>query len=197
MTYILIRFKSRFQNDVDMTCTLVDAEDYPRGDVDVYKIRDARGRINCLRNDLNALMKEISEGLEQHFSELKVEDKSKEGDTKPATKTPETTRAPPAELVNKESFAVIDSIIEGSPADECGLCVRDEVVEFGSVNAKNFQNLTQLAEIAQHKLNQKVAVVIKRKRENGSTLVDTIQLVPKKWSGRGYLGMVIKPINKT
>lgn len=143
-------------------------------------------------------MKEIAEGLDQHFSELKVETKSdsgsREGDS---TKTTNTAQPPPSSPpVAKDSFAIVDSVTEGGPADECGLREKDELVEFGSLNAKNFQNLQQLAEIAQHKLDQKVAVMVKRKRDNGSICVETIQLVPKKWAGRGFLGMVIKPIGK-
>lgn len=184
---------------MDLTAELVDAEDYPRGDIDLYKVRAARGRINCIRNDLNTLMKEITEGLEQHFSELKVETNGTpaEAATKNESTNSTSTDSPPAAPpVDKVAFAIIDAITEGSPADECGLRVKDEVVEFGSLNVKNFQNLQQVAEIAQHKVDQKVAVLIKRKRENGSIFIDTIQLVPKKWAGRGFLGMVIKPMNK-
>lgn len=178
-----------------MTAPLVDAEDYPRGDIDLYKVRNARQRINCLQNDLNALMKEITEGLEQHFSELKVESKE---DTPGTTEEPKVTPDPvPApQTVNKEAFAVVDSVADGSPAFDAGLRTKDEILEFGSLNANNFQNLQQFAEIAQHKLNQRVPLLVKRKRENGSHAVETVQLVPKKWAGRGYLGMVVKPLER-
>lgn len=177
-----------------MTAPLVDAEDYPRGDIDLYKIRTARQRISCLQNDLNELVKEITAGLEQHFSELKVA----EGDAKPAKedrpKSPETVPTPAP--ITKESFAIVDAVTNGSPSYESGLREMDELIEFGTLNAKNFQTLQQFADIAQHKLNQRVSVVVKRKRDNGQSAVETIQLVPKKWSGKGYLGIVVRPINK-
>lgn len=182
------------QNEVDLTGALVDAEDYPRGDIDLYKVRTARQRISCLQNDLNELMKEITVGLEEHFSGLKVDTPKETKDNETSGKKSPEDIAP--EPVNKEPFAIIDAVTEGSPADACGLRVKDEIIEFGSLTAKNFEKLQQFAEIAQHKLDQKVAVLVKRKRENGSASFDTIPLVPKKWSGRGYLGMVVRPINR-
>lgn len=42
---------------------LVDAEGYPRGDVDVYRARALRSRLDVIRNDHKALMKEIDQAL--------------------------------------------------------------------------------------------------------------------------------------
>ena len=36
-----------FQNNVDMTSELIDAEGFPRNDIDVYQVRHARHKINC------------------------------------------------------------------------------------------------------------------------------------------------------
>lgn len=44
--------------------SLVDADGYPRNDIDVYQVRHARHQINTLQNDLKSLMKEIEKGLE-------------------------------------------------------------------------------------------------------------------------------------
>lgn len=175
-----------------MKGALVDAEDYPRSDIDLYKIRTARQRINCLQNDLNLLVREISAGLDQHFSEMKMTE-----DMSSLSQPSARSSSPAAETIplplNKEPFAIIDAVTEGSPAQDAGLRVKDELIEFGSLNVKNFQNLQQFADIAQHKLNQRVSIVVKRKRDNENSF-ETIQLVPKKWSGRGYLGMLVKPI---
>lgn len=38
--------------NVGMEDALVDQEGYPRNDIDVYKVRQARNRIICIRNDL-------------------------------------------------------------------------------------------------------------------------------------------------
>lgn len=188
-----------FQNNVDMTCSLVDSEDYPRSDVDVYKIRTARGRINCLQNDLNTLIKEISSGLENHFSEMSVntvdqtmqqmKTTSEQSGEKDTSKSSSTATVSP----HKDPFSVITAISDGSPSHDAGLRVHDQIVEFGSLNGKNYEALKQFADIAEHKLNKPVTLVVKRKRD-GIPVLETIQLVPKKWSGRGYLGMVVKPM---
>lgn len=182
-----------------MTCALVDAEDYPRGDIDLYKVRTARQKINCLQNDLNKLTKEINSGLEEHFAELKVSGKDQEEEKqKPKPEQSQGTSVqntktsnPP---VNKEPFAVITEITTGSPAQDAGLRIKDEIVEFGSLHGKNYEALKQFADIAEHKLNKQVPVLVKRKDKSSETSFETIQLVPRKWSGRGHLGMMVKPL---
>lgn len=49
--------------NVGMNESLLDAEGFPRADVDVYAVRQARHQIICLQNDLKAIMKEIEQGL--------------------------------------------------------------------------------------------------------------------------------------
>lgn len=53
------------QNHVAINDELVDAEGFPRNDVDVRTVRIARQQILCLQNDLKDLMKEIEKGLEE------------------------------------------------------------------------------------------------------------------------------------
>ena len=42
---------------------LVDAEGFPRSDIDVYEVRKARHDLACLQTDHQALMKKIEQGL--------------------------------------------------------------------------------------------------------------------------------------
>lgn len=49
--------------NVGMAESLLDAEGFPRADIDVYAVRQARHEIICLQNDLKAIMKEIEQGL--------------------------------------------------------------------------------------------------------------------------------------
>lgn len=50
-------------DNIGMNEPLVDESGFPRNDIDVYQVRQARHQIICLQNDLKALMKEIEEGL--------------------------------------------------------------------------------------------------------------------------------------
>lgn len=52
--------------------SLVDEDGFPRNDIDVYQVRQARNQIICLQNDLKALLKEIEEGLIEVHAEAKV-----------------------------------------------------------------------------------------------------------------------------
>lgn len=49
--------------NVGMNESLLDADGFPRADIDVYAVRQARHQIICLQNDLKAIMKEIEQGL--------------------------------------------------------------------------------------------------------------------------------------
>lgn len=42
---------------------LVDAEGFPRGDIDVYRVRDLRSRLSVINTDHKELMKKMEQGL--------------------------------------------------------------------------------------------------------------------------------------
>lgn len=54
---------------VSMEEPLVDAQHFPRNDVDVYEIRLLRVRIIYTRNDLRATMDRIEKGLNAYFTQ--------------------------------------------------------------------------------------------------------------------------------
>ncbi|KAK3597056.1 hypothetical protein CHS0354_022059 [Potamilus streckersoni] len=95
------------QGGVGMKGPLVDAEGYPRADIDVYSVRHARHRIICLQNDHKALMKEIEEELYKIHAEARIE-KEKAGNQSPIPMEIEDTP--------REPFAIVDRVDEGSPA---------------------------------------------------------------------------------
>ncbi|KAH8335661.1 hypothetical protein KR074_008764 [Drosophila pseudoananassae] len=195
--------------NVGMTGPLVDAEGFPRNDIDIYQVRQARQTIICLQNDHKELMNQISSLLNQYHSEI-------------ATTDPElVNRASALGLddderskagANLTSFAPVRSIVmvnlvsPSSPAEEAvniilhsippirkpsnlnipfqGLREGDGILRFGSINSNNFKgDLAQIGELVRHMQNQNVELKVKR----GEQQLDLI-LVPKTWSGRGLLG---------
>lgn len=48
---------------MNMTDPLVDESGFPRTDIDVFQVRNARHHINRLQNDLKDIMKEIEKGI--------------------------------------------------------------------------------------------------------------------------------------
>ncbi|KAH8250300.1 hypothetical protein KR026_010441 [Drosophila bipectinata] len=191
--------------NVGMNGPLVDAEGFPRNDIDIYQVRQARQTIICLQNDHKELMNQISSLLNQYHSEI-------------ATTDPElVNRASALGLddddrskagANLTSFAPVRSIVvvnlvsPYSPAEEAvniikhsvppshlnirfqGLREGDGILRFGSINSHNFKgDLAQIGELVRHMQNQNVELKVKR----GEQQLDLI-LVPKTWSGRGLLG---------
>lgn len=58
--------------NVGMNESLVDEFGFPRNDIDIYQVRQARNQIICLQNDLKVLLKEIEQGLVEVHAEAKV-----------------------------------------------------------------------------------------------------------------------------
>ncbi|MBN3316666.1 PSMD9 ATPase, partial [Atractosteus spatula] len=165
------------QKGVGMDGPLVDVEGYPRADVDVFQVRTARHNISCLQNDHKAIMLEIEEALHQLHAREKAKRAWDEAEAR--EEAMEQGCSPP------QPFARVDTVTPGSPASLAGLHVGDEIVEFGSVNSVNFQNLQNIAMVVQHSEGKPLSITVIR---SGQTV--HLGLTPQRWSGRGLLGWV-------
>ncbi|KAJ9579558.1 hypothetical protein L9F63_004743 [Diploptera punctata] len=163
-------------NKVGMTEPLVDANGYPRQDLDVYQVRHARHQIICLTNDHKNLMKIIEKGLHT------LHGQQREGIGLPAD-------VPSVSIQHTVPIARINFVAANSPAEEVGICEEDLIIEFGSVNASNFKNLQDIGNIVQHSQGRTVIVRIKR-----NDAIMKVNLTPHAWAGRGLLGCNIIPV---
>ncbi|NXG61460.1 PSMD9 ATPase, partial [Hemiprocne comata] len=163
------------QKGVGMNEPLVDAEGFPRDDIDLYQVRTARHNIICLQNDHKALMKQVEEALHQLHAREKEKQARDEAEAR-AEALGQSQGLPRA-------FARVNAVTPGSPASISGLQVDDEIVEFGSVNVNNFQNLQNIATVVQHSEGRPLSVTVMR----GGKKVH-VGLTPKRWSGKGLLG---------
>ncbi|TNN62567.1 26S proteasome non-ATPase regulatory subunit 9 [Liparis tanakae] len=168
---------------------LVDAEGFPRADVNVYQIRTARNSISCLQNDHKAIMEEIEEALHK----LHAREKAKRETDEPGAGGEAMEPMEPMEqqVTLPPPFARVDAVTQGSPACGAGLRVGDEVIEFGSVNTENFQNLQNIASVVQHSDGKPLRVTVIRDGQKAQ-----MSLTPQRWSGRGLLGCNIVPIHR-
>ncbi|CAH1161491.1 unnamed protein product [Phyllotreta striolata] len=163
------------QNGVGMKDPLVDSEGFPSNKIDVYQVRHARHRIICLQNDHKKIMKDIENGLQGYYGTTSLE---------PACERPTPMDTAQAETITYTApFAKITFVSDNSPAYYAGFEANDELVEFGSVNSTNFKNITDIATVVQHSEGNQLNVRLKR---GSRTFV--VQLVPRKWMGRGLLG---------
>nr|XP_050027657.1 26S proteasome non-ATPase regulatory subunit 9-like [Dermacentor andersoni] len=175
-------------NSIGMDEPLVDNEGYPRSDIDVYKVRHARHRIICLLNDHKAIMKDIEKSLHVYHAQLSRNGADNGG---PAAVTQQQIVAHgggPAAA--PQPFAVVGKVENGSPADIAGLSAGDKIVKFGSVNAENFKDVTDIAAVVQHSVGRPVNVLVKR----GADAVPVV-LTPKQWRGKGLLGCTVLPMS--
>ncbi|XP_051490402.1 26S proteasome non-ATPase regulatory subunit 9 [Apus apus] len=169
------------QKGVGMNEPLVDAEGFPRDDIDLYQVRTARHNIICLQNDHKALMKQVEEALHQLHAREKEKQARDEAEARAEALGQGLARA----------FARVNAVTPGSPASISGLQVDDEIVEFGSVNVNNFQNLQNIATVVQHSEGRPLSVTVMR----GGKKVH-VGLTPKRWSGKGLLGCNIIPLQR-
>jgi 26S proteasome regulatory subunit N4 len=171
-----------------MTEPLTDAESFPRTDIDVHQVRAARHQIICLQNDRKALLKEIEKGLEVVHSEQKFNNPNNLATNSrkiESMDTDEPRRVPP-----QVAFLKVNLVSPGSPAETAGLQVRDEILEFGTINAGNFKELPEIGQLVQACANKNVNIRVKRNQA-----VHELILTPKAWSGRGLLGCNVVPMD--
>lgn len=166
------------EKNIGMDGPLVDNDGYPRNDIDVHKIRIARNKIICLSNDHKALMSKLADIL------TKIHENQGASNGSNGQEEPMDTNKP-----QLEPFAKIDLVTSGSPAHDSGLKVGDLVLAFGTQNHANFKSLADIGQLVQNSQNRPLRVQILR-----SGQIQTLSLVPKKWSGQGLLGCKIIPL---
>lgn len=97
-----------------MTEPLVDADGFPRNDIDVYQVRHARHEIYCSQNDLKDLMQAIAVGLEDYHAEG-ISFQSPKNPPGIASNAPETSTSV---VRDRNPFVIINLVSPNSPAEE-------------------------------------------------------------------------------
>jgi len=151
---------------------LVDADGFPRADIDIYAVRNARVRIIELRNDLGAVTNNLAVALQSVYD--------------PALAIPDS----PQSSSNGKPFAKVNDVSAGSPAAEAGLQRGDLVVKFGTLTQQSFSSssLTPLVEAVASHENRSIPLKVLRSEQ-----AVFLSLTPKAWGGRGLLGCHIVP----
>jgi len=190
---------------------LVDAEGFPRADIDIPAVRSERQRLSVLRND----HKEITDAIEKNLNILHsggFTRRSSESDKRTEAEVVRpSARATPMDFTAASAggsthategpspmdedagesslpFAVFDDVTEGSPAVMDGVKLGDQVVRFGSVDGnENF--LARLAREVQANEGIGIPVIVLRRGERVHLTV-----TPRRWPGRGLLGCHLQPL---
>ena len=149
-----------------MKTALVDRDGFPRADIDVYSVRNARAALARLYNDLKGKMDEIAEALALlHQCSHEVET---------STVINEAVDTP---------FAKVNGVAPDSPANIAGLERGDLVIEFGNVTVHTESPLQAIAVELPKNEFKSLKIKVKRGEE-----IKILAVIPKLWSGRGLLG---------
>ncbi|SBS82979.1 26S proteasome non-ATPase regulatory subunit 9, putative [Plasmodium ovale] len=201
--------------NIGMDGKLVDAEGFPRNDIDIYSIRVARNKIICLKNDYLDVNKEIEEYLHTvHNSQpaIRVE-RNRMGNVNGNTATlisdvtngnhihgldtkqeqTELTIEELVEMAKRNVFAEVDEIVENSPSHKAGLRVNDHIFQFGDVKKEekdNNTNVDMLKLISNFMKNNPSKIEIKIVRENK---IYVCNIFPEKTSNGLYIGCHLTP----
>ncbi|KLO13000.1 hypothetical protein SCHPADRAFT_915414 [Schizopora paradoxa] len=196
---MLMGRKDRIQEELDaqlsvlksQSCTmstpLVDAQGFPRADIDVYAVRQARVRIIELRNDLVDVTDKIKLALEVLHSEPQPESVPNQIQTQ----TPSSSVESDQDDAQLKPFARVDGVMPGSPSADAGLRREDLLLRFGHLKASSFSgtSLQPLAEFVSQQENRQLTVKVRRGGEDIA-----LNFTPRQgWGGRGMLGCHIVP----
>ncbi|CAK7223242.1 putative 26S proteasome regulatory subunit [Sporothrix curviconia] len=180
---------------VDMNTSLLTADGFPRADIDVAQIRTTRSRIIHLRNDYKDLMGAIEKALHEHFASLDANDSEEAAGDGTAASTAAQILPDSIPEVLEPPFAKVNSVVDGSPAAEAGLCAGDQIRTFGYVNHANHDGLKKVGECVAGNEGQRIVVKVARSSGSGQLQELRLNLIPRRnWGGRGLLGCHILPV---
>ncbi|NWH73520.1 PSMD9 ATPase, partial [Piaya cayana] len=164
------------QKGVGMNEPLVDADGFPRDDIDLYKVRTLRHNIICER------------GGDRREREPRKPGWACGGGVRAELEGPWVACAIAqfclcAQLKGDAVTCLWRRQVLISSVSVQGLQVNDEIVEFGSVNANNFQSMQNIATVVQHSEERPLSVTVIRSGKKVH-----VGLTPKRWAGKGLLG---------
>jgi len=144
-------------------------------------------------------MAKVERGIHAHFASIQQNESAL---VSPSVQEPtsslniiEETATSQNEFV-ETPFAVVNSVVEGSPAAQAGMKVGDKIQSFGNINWVNHENLSKVAELVLH--SEGNSVLVKVARQIGPEQEPTnlsLPLTPRRnWGGRGLLGCHLLPL---
>lgn len=163
---------------------LVDAEGFPRGDIDIYNVRNKRRRLREINTDHRALMAQIEELL--HKLHLMGGNTASSSEVVPTSDS--VVVMTPTAGVNPTALAVLDEILEGSPAKMAGVHEKDELLCFGSIDASTPSPMQAIARLVSESVNREIIIRVRRSSDGGNRQELDLTLIPRPWGGRGLLG---------
>eukprot|EP00744_Colponema_vietnamica_P014611 GILI01020449.1.p1 GENE.GILI01020449.1~~GILI01020449.1.p1 ORF type:complete len:313 (+),score=47.65 GILI01020449.1:967-1905(+) len=195
---------------VGVTGKLIDEEGFPRADVDIYAVREARHTLACNKNDLIEVMNAMQKKLEQLHEATReetvrslggaVRDPNVRGqsssEAKPLAENKISQPAAPRPAPDApKAFLVVAAVAPNSPAAIAGLRAGDHIHKFGDVGFDLFaaEGMQSLAAFTRANEGQTVAILVSTPDISTQLLVEHF-IVPRRWAGNGLIGAEFDPI---
>ena len=164
---------------------LIDKDGYPRGDIDLFNVKAKRQRLAVINTDHKMLMSEIEKTLHAVHSELPSVEESRKIAGSSTSSTSHVTNPTVA-------FAIIDEILDGSPAKDSGLKDGDKLLTFGKVSGQTLDALNAIPSVVRDNVGKIIPLSVNR-----AGVIIQILITPRPWGGRGVLGCHFTPITQT
>lgn len=168
-------------NNVTMSTNVLDAQGFPRSDLDIPTIRAARSQIRSLLHDrelVNTNLEALLPSALSHGVSM---------DTNTSSLSKNNPHTPPNHQL------AIRSVQRNSPAATAGLEAGDLLLSWDELRPLTATHLSQLP--LRVKESVPIALEVKRMRMDGQHMQVQLTLVPSShWEGRGLLGCHIVPV---
>lgn len=200
---------------------LVDAEGYPRADINIHTIRTQRHRLACLRTDHKLATDQIEKLLHEALApdptcdeaagataaraaadstsspsipavtSAAADDSPAPASTSAAASSSTVTAPPPPP---RPPFAIVDEVTVGSPAEKAGLLVGDAIVAFGAISLRSMATNESAMSALPGCLREHENRAVDLAVNRGESFVE-LKLTPSRWDGQGLLGchVVVAP----
>ncbi|XP_049289714.1 26S proteasome non-ATPase regulatory subunit 9 isoform X2 [Anopheles funestus] len=175
-------------NNVGLSEPVTDGESYPRSDIDVYAVRQARNSIIYLQNDRKKIMAEIEKGMALFFEQERNTFVQEQLPIEPMSV------ADCDEDVIKptlEPFVVVEKVEPGQLADRMGITIKDKILQIGTLSSQNFKGLNQIQTMINNARGGKLQFVV-RKASTGKDVTIEMDLS----SAETRLGLFVKPLKE-
>ncbi|KAL8273868.1 hypothetical protein Esti_002191 [Eimeria stiedai] len=205
---------------------LVDEEGFPRADIGVYAVREARHRLACLQTDYRNAQRHLEELLFRLHAESS---KGSENGTTPREPAPTALRQEekgagedvPPRLHEAEgpAFALVDVLQPQSPSSAAGLVCGDKILRLGSLRLPSARDAPaghtsgngnnddvdgeRGSNMTVSELFRLLPGEVERHKDQRMPVVVkrrnrvlSLWLTPHEWAGRGLLGCHLRPISQ-
>uniref|UniRef100_A0A182QA98 26S proteasome non-ATPase regulatory subunit 9 n=1 Tax=Anopheles farauti TaxID=69004 RepID=A0A182QA98_9DIPT len=149
-------------NKIDMNQPLVDEDGYPRNDVDVISVRKARHAINCLQTTRRSLMAEIEAAMNA------LHQNARNNNVEPMEIDEPSTVAQPA----LQPFAIVEGVEPGLLAEQMGIKIGDQILQIGSLYARNFKSLNQIQTVLMNSQGKSVRFTIRKPNTTADVILE-------------------------